>query len=108
MNPAGCEFVPEEFRKSCYSESGYIYFFEDKTQAIHFACGATFKVGLGSMGEVFEIDSRDVPVEKDPLLPSGSWRHKGLIKPYKLKNEIINCEEIGQGMKYWEKEFKNW
>jgi len=109
LNPTGCESVSEEFRKSRCSEPGYVYFFEDKEDAVTFACGTAFKVGLGMQGEIFEINSEDVSVEKDPLLPYGSWRHEGSVAHDKLKTaETIDCEKIGQGRKFWEKRFKNW
>lgn len=94
LKSAGCAIVPEEFRKSCISEPEYIYFYDDKFLARHFACGTTKKVGLGKLGQIFEIDTKEVKVEPDPLLPRGSFRHKGDISPDKVKSvEVFECKD---------------
>jgi hypothetical protein len=95
LDPAGCTDVPPEFRKSCYSEPGYVYFFEDALMARWFGCGAVKKVGLGPFAQTFEINTGEVKVELDPLLPRGSWRHKGRIAPNLLKSfEIFDCKKL--------------
>ncbi|MFQ6020819.1 MAG: hypothetical protein ACE5J4_02260 [Candidatus Aenigmatarchaeota archaeon] len=94
LNPAGCTIVPPKFRKSCYSEPGYVYFTDKKDLAIIFACGTAEKVGLSNQGQIFEIDTKNVKVEKDPLFPEHSFRHKGHIPPNKIKSiEIIDCKK---------------
>ncbi len=89
FKPEGCSIVPKEFRKSCISEEGYIYFTDSAAIAEVFACGTAKKVGLGKKGQVFEIDTDDVKVEHDPLLPAHSFRHKGKIPSKKIKNSFI-------------------
>lgn len=94
LKPEGCPIVPEEFRKSCYSEPGYIYFTDKLPYAEFFACGVTKQIGLGNQGQIFEIDTNEIPVEKDPLLPRNSFRVKGTISPEKIKTiKIFKCSE---------------
>ena len=105
LNPEGCTIVPKEFRKSCYSQPGYVYFYDDLELAKDFACGMAFKVGIGKKGQVFEIDTKEVEVEPDPLLPAHSWRHKGFISPDKIKSVLLfDCSQ--QIMKEFAEEFK--
>jgi len=94
LKSAGCAIVPEELRKSCYSEPGYTYFTDDMDMAKLFACGTAEKVGIGKTGQIFEIVANGVKVEKDPLLPLSSFRHKGDIPPDKIKSvAVIDCKE---------------
>jgi len=114
LNPEGPfadlppEFRPADRGKSGFSEEGYVYFFDDINRARHFACGSAFKVGFSMHGEIFEIDTNEVPVEKDPLMPSGSFRFKGKIPREKLKiaEKEVDCEKLGWGKKYWARELK--
>jgi hypothetical protein len=109
LNPEGAfasiskELRPEHRGKSPISKPDYVYFFEDKNLAKWFACGSAMKVGFGMDGEIFEIDTDEVPVEIDPdWKTGGSFRHKGLIKPEKLKSvEIVDCDKEGFGKAYW-------
>lgn len=108
LNPEPFENLPEELRppaKSKYSEEGYVYFFDDLRLAKEFACGSAFKIGFGLFGEIFEIDSDEVEVEPDPLLPRGSWRHKGKISKDKIRIAIkkLDCEKEGLGKNYWKR-----
>lgn len=92
LKASGCSAVSEEFRKSCYSEPNYIYFTDDMEMAKLFACGTTKKVGIGNYGQIFEIDTKEVKVETDTLLPRGSFRHKGDVPASKLKSiKIMKC-----------------
>jgi hypothetical protein len=114
LNPKGAfADLPKEFRptnrgKSSYSEEGYVYFFDDINRARHFACGSAFKVGFSMHGEIFEIDSDEVSVEKDPLFPAGSFRVKGAVPREKLKvvEKEVDCEKLGWGKRYWAREIK--
>ena len=91
LSPVGCASAPPEFRKSCYSEPGYVYFYDNPELAEHFACGVAQSVGLGTLGQVFIVENK-LGVETDPLLPKCSWRHKGKIPPELLKTyKIVDC-----------------
>lgn len=90
------------FGKSPESARGYVYFFDKPEMARYFGCGVASKVGIGNMAQVFEIDTKNVKVEKDPLFPEGSWRFRGKINPEFLKTfEIVDCEKLGLTKEFW-------
>lgn len=106
LKPEGCAIVPEEKRKSCYSEPDYIYFTDNIEYAKFFACGVAKQVGIGNQGQIFEIDTNEISVEKDPLLPKHSFRVKGEIPIEKIKTtKIFKCskEVIKEVIKTFEK-----
>ena len=94
LNPEGTGMGPN-MGKSTYSAPGYVYFTTDLKLAEMFACGMASKVGV-LKGQVFETDSRGLPIEEDPALPGGSsWRYKGSIPADKLKGRtMFDCRNM--------------